>query len=338
MQKFSDYEELEEFITRPNSALIRDMEHIEGDLLILGASGKMGPQLCRMAKRASPDKRVVAVARFSDSSVEERLKAEGVETIRCDILNATALENLPQLENVLFMAGKKFGSSGAESETWAVNTFAPALTAQRFKHSRIVVFSTGCVYPFAEVESGGCKENTPLMPPPGDYAWSCVGRERTFQYFSQKWHTPGCIFRLNYAIELRYGVLFDIAQKVFGGEEVDVTMGHVNVIWQGDANARALRSLAHCATPMEPLNVSGSNVLSVRDIAESFGQRMGKKALIVGSEAKTGWVVNTDKSYELFGEPVVSLENMLDWVAAWVMEGKESLGKPTRFEVRDGQY
>jgi hypothetical protein len=332
-----DVAALDELLCRPSQALIDDLGKIEGDIMILGVSGKMGPTLAGLAKAALPGRRVVGVARFSEPGTKEWLQARGVETINCDLLDEAAIGTLPKISNIVFMAGRKFGAEGDLALTWAMNSHLPALVAQAFADSRIVAFSTGCVYPFVPVDGGGSAEE--MQPnPPGEYAQSCVGRERMFEYFSKKFSTPGRLFRLNYAIDMRYGVLYDIASKVFRGKPIDVSLGHVNFIWQGDASSQALRCLAYCDTPTSPINVSGHEILAVRDLAAKFGKHFGKDPILVGKEEPTAWLTNTSQAVKLFGLPIVDTEQLIKWTADWVQRDMPSLGKPTKYEVRDGRY
>lgn len=332
-----DIAALDDLLCRPTQALIDDLKKVEGDIMILGVAGKMGPTLAGLAKAAAPDRRVIGVARFSDASVKDWLHARGVETINCDLMDESAIQALPKAPNIVFMAGRKFGAEGDLSLTWAMNAHVPALVARAFPTSRIVAFSTGCIYPFVPVDGKGATED--MAPnPPGEYAQSCVGRERMFEYFSRKFGTPGRLFRLNYAIDMRYGVLHDIATKVLTGTPIDVSLGHVNFIWQGDASAQALRCLAHCTAPTSPINVSGHEILAVRDLAAKFGARFGRAPVLTGKEEPTAWLTDTSRAVELFGLSVVDTEQLIAWTADWVSRSMPSLGKPTKYEVRDGRY
>ncbi len=336
-QGFADTAALDDFLAMPTEALCADLASIDGDIMILGAGGKMGPSLARLAFNAAPDKKVYCVARFSDENARRQIEDSGIQAIACDLLDRDAIQKLPKVKNIIFMAGRKFGSDGNQPLTWASNAYMPTLVAEAFPDSRIVAFSTGCVYAFSPVTGVGSDENAPLNPP-GEYANSCIARERLFEYFSAVNNTPGRLFRLNYAIDLRYGVLHDIAVKVRDNKPIDVTMGHVNVIWQGDANSLALRCLAKVTTPTTPINVTGPEVSSVRELAETFGKLLGRKPQIVGKEADSAWLSDTRLSNELFGKPVVSLEQMIAWTADWVSENRPSHNKPTHFEARDGAY
>jgi len=277
------------------------------------------------------------VARFTDPSAKAWLEARGIETLGCDLLDEAAIKRLPKPPNVIFMAGRKFGAEGDLSLTWAMNAHVPALVAQAFAGSRIVAFSTGCVYPFVPVDGRGANETVP-PDPPGEYAQSCVGRERMFEYFSRKHKTSGRLFRLNYAIDMRYGVLHDIATKIIEAKPIDVSLGHVNFIWQGDASAQALRCLAHCDTPTSPINVSGPEILAVRDLVAKLGARLGREPIIVGKEEPTAWLTDTSQAIKMFGLPIVDSEKLIDWTADWIARSMPSLGKPTKYEVRDGRY
>jgi hypothetical protein len=333
----ADIAALDDLLCRPSQALIDDLAKVEGDIMILGVAGKMGPTLAGLAKAALPDRRITGVARFSDPSVRDWLRARSIETINCDLLDEVAIGELPKAPNIVFMAGRKFGAEGDLSLTWAMNAHVPALVAQAFPQSRIIAFSTGCVYPFVPVDGKGADESV-APNPPGEYAQSCVGRERMFEYFSRKYSTPGRLFRLNYAIDMRYGVLHDIATKILAGTPIDVSLGHVNFIWQGDAAAQALRCLAHCDTPTSPINVSGHEILSVRDLAARLGALLKRDPIIVGSEQPTAWLTDTSQATKLYGLPIVDTERLIAWTADWVARSMPSLGKPTKYEVRDGRY
>jgi len=270
--------------------------------------------------------------------LRDKLTSWGVECIACDLLDREMLELLPRVKHVVFMAGHKFGAAGNPSLTWAMNVGVPFMVAETFRDSRIVAFSTACVYPYALVTGRGAAESQATTPPPGDYASSCVGREQAFLYGSHRYGTPGRLMRLEYAIDMRYGVLHDVATKVITGMPIDVSLGHVNFIWQGDASAQALRCLAHCDTPTSPINVSGHEILAVRDLAARFGRRFGREPVIVGKEEPTAWLTNTSRAVKLFGLPIVDTDQLIRWTADWVSRSMPSLGKPTKYEVRDGRY
>lgn len=336
--RFTDTAALDDFMSLPSEDLISDLAAVEGDIMVLGVGGKMGPSLARLAKRAAPEKRVIGVARFSDAELPKQLKGWGIEPIAADLLDREAVARLPRVANIIFMAGRKFGATDDLDLTWAMNVHVPAIVAETFEDARIVAFSTGCVYPFVDVRHQGATEETPPTPPPGEYANSCLGRERMFEHFSRRFGTPGRIIRLNYAIDMRYGVLLDVGRKVFAGQPVDLTTGHFNCIWQGDANAMVLRALKHCTAPTSPINVSGPETISVRALAEAFGKRFGSTPAFTGEEATSAWLVNTEAACKLFGYPTVPLGRMIDWTADWIAGGGLSFDKATQYEVRDGVF
>ena len=333
--------ELDDCLSAPSPGDVAFFRDLEGDLMIIGVAGKMGPSLARRAARAAQAagvaRRIIGVSRFSTPSAESFLREAGVETLRTDLLDAGAVAALPDVENVIYMAGRKFGSTGAESLTWAMNAYLPALVAERFRRSRIVAFSSGNVYPLVPVQSGGATEDTPPAPV-GEYAQSVLARERIFEHFSRCHETPVALLRLNYAIDLRYGVLLDIGRKVFQGKSVAVTMGAVNVIWQGDANSVALRSLAHAQSPPLILNLTGTETLSIRAIAYRFGEVFGKAPMLEGEEAPTALLSNATRCRRTFGAPSVSVEQMIEWTTHWIQSGGATLNKPTHFESRDGKF
>jgi nucleoside-diphosphate-sugar epimerase len=335
--RFESVEHLEDFMSTPSQALVDDMKSVQGDIVILGVAGKMGVTLARMAKRAAPDKRIVGVARFSDQQEKEKLESWGVETIACDLLDRDAVALLPKLPNVIYMAGKKFGTEDDQEMTWAMNTLVPSIVAEAYKDSRIVAFSTIHVYPAVNVMHRGSLDTDPPFARPGEYANSVVGRERMFQYFSKKYQTPGRIIRLSYSIDMRYGVLQEIANWVLNEQEIDLTTGHVNIIWQGDANAQILRCLRHCEVPSAPINITGPEVVSVRDLALQFGRILGKTPKFKGAEQDT-IVVNGDLAADLFGYPSVPVRKMVAWVADWAVNKKPLFGKPSKFEVHTGKF
>ena len=333
--------ELEDLLSQPHPETVEAMRALDGDLLILGAGGKMGPSLARLARRACDQagikKRIVAVARFTNSNLLAELREDNIETIACDLLDAHALSKLPDIPNVVFMAARKFGTSGSEHLTWAMNTFLPGLVADRYRDSRIVAFSTGNVYPLVPVSERGAMETTPVNPI-GEYAQSALGRERMFEYGSAKFQTPTVILRLNYAVELRYGVLVDIGLAVFEKRPINLAMSRVNVIWQGEANEWCLRSFALCQSPPLILNITGAEALSVREIAIAFGRHFGVEPIFEAQEGTTALLSDSTKARHLFGDPKVSPTDMIAWIAGWLHNGGTLLNKPTHFQARDGKF
>lgn len=339
--KTVDKENILENYLKPSAELVNDIVQIKGDILILGAGGKMGPAMAKLAKRAieqaGTEKRVMAVSRFSDAQVLKELNDRGIKTIQADLLNGAELNAIPDVANVIYLAGHKFGTTGNESYTWAMNAFLPGKVAEKFKKSNIVVFSSGNVYPLSPVIQGGMSEKNAASPI-GEYAQSCLGRERIFQYFSQKNNTPVLIYRLNYANDVTYGILLEIAKQVYEEKEIDLTMGNVNVIWQGDANEIAIRSLLHCSTPAKILNVTGPETISVKWIAEQFGTIFEKRPKCINKEEPDALLSNAAECFNLFGYPKVSLKQMIDLIGRWVAEGGKTINKPTHFQERKGNF
>jgi len=342
--RIDDVADLEELLSRPSAEVVDTMQRLQGDLIVLGVGGKIGPSLARMARRASDladvPRRIFGVARFSSPRVRADLEAAGIETIACDLLDRSALNALPDVANVLYLAAMKFGSTGQEATTWAMNCYLPGMVCEKFRASRIVAYSTGNVYAMTPAESGGPTEND-APGPVGDYAMSCLGRERIFAYFSRTLGIPVALLRLNYAHEIRYGVMVDLAQQVLAGRPIDVTMGYFNAIWQGDSNAMTLRALDHAASPPRIINLAGLQTLSVRRVAERFGELWGDSARPlswVGKEAPDALLSNGRLGCELLGHPQVSVERMMAWIADWQARGGTTHGKPTHFQTRDGRF
>lgn len=334
--------ELEEFLSRPDDKTAEAMVSLKGDLLILGAGGKMGPSLARLARRscqqASISKRIVAVGRFTNARLPAELRAAGIETITCDLLDREALSRLPDIANVIFMAARKFGTAGEAHLTWAINTYVPGLVAERYRDSRIVAFSTGNVYPLRSLSQGGAHETTPVAPV-GEYAQSALGRERMFEYASARWGTRVVLLRLNYAVELRYGVLVDIGLAVFERRAIDLAMPGVNVIWQGDANAWCLRSFPLCEAPPLVLNITGSETLSVRELALAFGKHFGiEPTFTSGNESPSALLSDANKARRLFGNTKISPQEMIAGIANWIRNHGPLLNRPTHFQTRDGNF
>ena len=339
--RLADEAELDDWMTRPSEPLVEYMRTMPSPLVVLGAGGKMGPSLCVLARRAAEEAGigldVVAVSRFTDPEVRAWLEARGIRTHGADLLDAAAVASLPDAGAIVYLVGLKFGTQQAPASTWAVNTLVPAAVVQRYAGRPIVALSTGNVYPLVPVAEGGSTEDDALTPL-GEYANAAVARERIFEYASTRWPTPGVLVRLNYAVDLRYGVLVDLAQQILDGEPVDVTMGHVNVIWQRDANDMILRALELAETPMRALNLTGPDVLSVRGLAERLGEHLGRPVTIVGEEAETALLNDPSKAVSALGAPPTPLDVVLRWTADWVQRGRPTLGKPTHFETRDGRY
>ncbi len=334
----ADEAHLEELISIPTRGLVDDFAKLEGDILVLGVAGKVGPTLAMMAKRAAPQKKVIGVARFSDADVRRRLEAAGVETITCDLLDRKAVEALPKAANVVYMAGKKFGTTGGEPFTWAMNAAVPVYVGEQFSGTRFVAFSTLCVYPFSKVAGPGATPDDTPPTPLGEYANSCVARERVFQYFSEITKSPGRLARLNYAIDCRYGVLHDVAMHVKNGTPIDIRTGVANCIWQGDAIAQILRTLVHGNVPARAINIGAPKTTNIRAAAERFGQLFGKKPVYTGTEQPTAWHNDCSEAHHLFGDPAVDFDTMIRWNADWLKRGMPVHNKPTHYEEREGAF
>ncbi len=340
-EQIENEKQLDEMLSRPGEKVVEMFSGLDGDIIFLGVGGKIGPSLALMAKRACDKagvkKRIIGVSLFENKEQQEWFDNKGITTIHGDLLETGFLSSLPKAGNVFYLAGMKFGATDNLALTWAINTYLPALVAENFKKSRIVVFSTGCVYPLVPVESGGSRESD-NPDPVGEYAQSCLGRERMFEFGSIRNKTEVTLIRLNYSVEMRYGVLVDIALKVKNNQPVDLTMGHFNVIWQGDMNDYVLRSIEYVKSPANVINITGTEILSVRDVAEEFGQLFSVKPVFINKEAPTALLNNSSYAYDLFGRPKTPVRQIIRWIAAWLQDEKRILGKPTHFEVRDGKY
>ena len=332
---------LQETFLKPSDALVADVTKLEGDILILGAGGKIGPSIARLARKAldkaGKTNRVIGVSRFSEAGLSEELNNDGIETISADILDDAQLQALPDAPNLLYLVGTKFGTSNNQPYTWAMNSYLPGRVAEKYRNSRIVVYSTGNVYPYTHVAAGGATEEIPAEPV-GEYGQSCLGRERIFQYFSSVYGTPILLYRLNYAIDFRYGVLLEIAKSVFAGKPVNLLTGNVNVIWQSDANEMAIRSLLHCDSPSKILNITGPETVSIRWLAHEFGKHFNVEPEFINEEQPTALLSNAAESFRLFGYPKVTLKEMIEITANWLKSGGETINKPTHFQERKGKY
>jgi len=333
-------DDLEAALSEPTAAVVETLRRLPGDIILLGVGGKMGLSLARMARRASDaagaSRRVIGVSRFSAGG-EAAFNTQGIETIRCDLLKEDDVASLPDAENVIVMTGKKFGSWDDMPGTWAMNSYLPAIVCRRFRGSRIVAFSTGNVYGLTPVARDGSLE-TDNPEPVGEYAMSCLGRERMFEYFSRSLDIPLALIRLNYACDLRYGVLVDLARQVWSGQPIDLVMGHFNTIWQGDANAWTLQAFGQVAVPPWIINVTGPEILSVRAVCERFGRTMNRPVRFTGCESETALLSNAKLAAESFGPPRVGADRLVERVAHWLMRGGAHLDKPTHFESRSGRF
>jgi len=334
-------EKLDQLLAEPSDALVADIKKIKGDIMVLGAGGKMGPTLCVLAKnaieKAGIEKKVIAVSRFTDPFATELLHKQGVETISCDLLNHEQLKALPEVENVIYMAGRKFGTGRSEWQTWAMNATLPAFVAEKFKNSNIVVFSSGNIYPIVPLSSGGCTEKDKVGPI-GEYAMSCLARERAFEYAANHYGTKVFMYRLNFAVDLRYGVLYDMAEKIMSGTPIDISTPVLNCIWQGSANEIAIRGLLHAEAPAKIMNVTGPEMVSIQKAAKMLGEYLGKEPIFTNEPGTDAYIADSSLSIETFGYPAVNIKTLIRWQAEWILAGGRSLGKPTHFEERKGSY
>lgn len=334
-------EKLNELLTTPSDALVEDMKKIKGDIMVLGAGGKMGPTLCVLAmnaiKKAGVNKKVIAVSRGSDKIATELMKENGIEVIAMDLLDVEKLYALPECENVIYMAGRKFGTDGNEWQTWAMNSTLPAFVADKFKKSNIVVFSSGNIYPIVPLSSGGCTEKDKPIPN-GEYAMSCLARERAFEYAANTFGTKVFVYRLNFAVDLRYGVVYDVAEKILKGEPISLATPCFNFIWQGSANEIAIRGLLHASAPACIMNVTGPETVSIKKTAIELGKYLGKEPVFEGTPGTDAYLNDASLAMELFGYPSVSAKTLIRWQAEWLLDGGRTLGKPTHFEERKGSY
>lgn len=339
MTNISEIDEsgLEDILSEPTEATRKTVATLNGNIVVLGAGGKMGPTLAMMLKKASAGKNIYAVSRFSDKTVKSRIEQIGVKTIEADLLDESSYSNLPKIENVFFLAGMKFGTTGNQPLTWALNSFLPGMVARHYKNARIVVFSTGNVYPLVDIKSGGAREDT-IPEPVGEYAQSCLGRERMFEYFSQLYNTPITIVRLNYANEPRYGIIVDLTLKILNNESIDLTTGAVNLIWQRDANDYIIQAISLAESPPAVLNVTGPDTVFIRQLAGQIGRELNKEPKFISREAQTALLSNASYCFSLFGEPKTTLEEMVSMIVKWVTSGKKVLNKPTKYDIRDGKF
>ncbi|MHC4560017.1 MAG: NAD-dependent epimerase/dehydratase family protein [Planctomycetota bacterium] len=332
-----DEQGLEDILSEPTEPTKKVVASLSGDIAVLGAGGKMGPTLAMMLKKASNSKTIYAISRFSDKAVRSRIEQANIKTIELDLLDESAYSKLPKVENVFYLAGMKFGSTGNQPLTWALNSFLPALVAQHYKDAKIVVFSTGNVYPFVDINSTGASEET-VVGPVGEYAQSCLGRERMFQYFSWLYNTPVTLARLNYANEPRYGIIVDLTLKILNNEPIDLTMGAVNLIWQRDANDYIIRAITLAKSPPAVLNVTGPDTIPIRRLTEQIANVLGRKPKFASQEAQSALLSNASYCFSRFGYPQTTLEQMVPMIVKWVASGKKILNKPTKYDVRNGKF